>query len=396
VKKLLKRLPLLLSAAGLVAALAYGFRPSPVPVDVAEVARGPLLVTVDEEGKTRVSERFVVAAPLAGRMRRVKYKPGADVDGVLVEIDPPPPALLDVRARDEAQARVHGAEAGLKKAGANLARARVNEDAARSEYDRLRGTSSAAPQELETASAKASSAAEDLRAAAFAERMAVFELNQARAALRVLDPAPSADTAVRPFEIPSPIPRGKVLRVMKESETLVTPGTEIMEVGDPETLEVVVDLLTTDAVKVRRKMRALLEHWGGDRPLEAVVRHVEPSGFTKNSALGVEEQRVNVILDFKDPAKTRGIMGDAYRVEARIVVWEGKDVLKVPSGALFRKGGGQAVWVVEGGKAVLRPVKVAHDNGREAEVLGGLKAGERVVVHPGDKVKEGVSVAPRD
>ena len=398
-KKLLRKVPLLLVLGAVVAGLAYGFRPVPAAVDVAEVKRGPFRMTVEKEGKTRIKQRYVVSAPLAGRMRRVTLKPGAYVDGqtTLVSIEPVNPTLLDARARAETEARVKAARASLKRAEVKLKRCRVAEEFAIKEHDRLRrlGVGAASQQELENAALKQRTTGEEKNEAQFGVDVARFELDQAEAARSYMEPPPPGMSSDRTFRIPAPIPRGKVLRVLKESSAVVTPGTEIMEVGDPDSLEAEVDLLTPDAVKVRRGMRVLLEHWGGEKPLEGHVRLVEPAGFTKTSALGVEEQRVNVIIDFRLPEKYRGAVGDAFRVEARIVIWEGRDVLQVPAGALFRHGDGWAVFVMEDGKAVLRPVKVGHNNGLEAEILGGLEAGERVVIHPGDKIKDGVAISPR-
>lgn len=399
-KKLLRKLPLLLFVGAVIAALAYGFRPVPAAVDLAEVRRGPLRVTVEKEGKTRIKQRYVVSAPLSGRMLRLKVKPGDAVDGhtPLAIIEPVNPTLLDTRARAETQARVQGTEAGLSRAQVKLKRARVAELYARMEHDRLKrlGAGAASLQELENAALKERTAGEEAAEAAFGVKVAKFDLDQARAALKFMEPQSPGEMATWSFPVSAPIERGKVLRVMKESTTIVTPGTEILEVGDPEKLEAEIDLLTPDAVKVRKGARVLLEHWGGEKPLEGHVRLVEPSGFTKTSALGVEEQRVNVIIDFTLPEQYRGAVGDAFRVEARIIVWEGKDVLQVPAGALFRHGDGWAVFVFADGKAVRRAVTVGHNNGLEAEVVQGLEVGERVVVHPGDKIKDGVAIAPRE
>jgi HlyD family secretion protein len=199
------------------------------------------------------------------------------------------------------------------------------------------------------------------------------------------------------MKVCSPVrPDLQVLRVHQESACVVTPGLKLVEVGNPANIEVEIDLLSSDAVKVKKGDRVLIEHWGGSKPLEGRVRVIEPSGFLKVSALGVEEQRVYVIIDFTSPRPEWERLGDGYRVEARIVIWEGQKVRKVPSGALFRNGKGWAVFVIEEGKAVRREVEIDHNNGREAEVLSGLEEGEQVVVHPGDKVKEGVAVAPRE
>jgi HlyD family secretion protein len=397
VKRLLRRLPMVLLAAGLLAALVYGFWPAPVGVDLGEVARGSMLQTVDEDGKTRIKDRYVVSAPVAGRMHRVPFKPGDAVQGTLFVIEPPSPTLLDSRARDEAQARVKAGQARLKQAQASLEEAKADEVRSRARLERLRklGPAGASPQEVEEALAEERMKTERVRASQFAVHVSEYELEQARAALKFLQNGSPGEKSVWQFEVPSPVPNGKVLRVLQESATAVTTGTNIIEVGDPRNLEAEIDLLTTDAVKVHEGDRALLEHWGGGKAIEGHVRRIEPSGFTKTSALGVEEQRVNVIIDFTVPDDFRTAFGDAYRVEARIIIWEGKDVVKVPSGALFRRESGQAVFVAEGGRAVLRRVKIGHNNGLEAEVLEGLKPGEQVLLHPGDKVKDGVAIAPR-
>lgn len=399
-KKLFKRLPWLLSGIGLVAALVYGFRPAPVPVDLGVVARGPLLVTVEEDGKTRIKQRYIVAAPIAGRMQRIQLKPGDPVTRhrPLALIEPPHALLLDPRAREEAQARVDAAEARLKQAKAQLEEAKASEDFARSDYERLKTLprSSTSTQELESATMRARTAESKVRSNESAVLVAEHELSQARAALRFTQNGPPSEGSARAFEVTSPI-SGRVLRVMKESETVVTLGTEILEVGDTTELEAEIDVLTTEAVKVKVGMKVFLEHWGGDSPIPGEVRLIEPSGFTKNSALGVEEQRVNVIVKFRVPLEYADAIGDAYRVDARIVVWKGDDVLRVPAGALFRNGGGkQAVYVLAEGRAVLRPVKIGHNNGLEAEVLGGLSEGDQVILHPSDKIKDGVAIAPRE
>jgi HlyD family secretion protein len=399
VKSLLRKLPILVGAAALVSAIVYAFLPAAVSVDTAVVGRGPLRVTADEDGKTRVRERYVVAAPLAGKLLRINLKAGDPVrkSEPLAIIEPTDPGLLDERERARAEAAVKAAEATREQAASRLERARREEENARKELARgeslaaIRGISL---QELDTYRHRVLVATEEIRAARFAVRVAEFELEQAQAVLlrsRQLSPG---EAAAWRFVLPSPVD-GRVLRVNQESLTPVTPGLKLIEVGDPHDLEVEVDLLSADAVKVKKGARVFLEHWGGGEPLLGQVRVVEPSGFTKVSALGVEEQRVNVIVDIDDPPERRPSLGDGYRVEARVVVWEKDDVLKVPAGALFRHGGGWAVFVVAGGKAELRPVEVGQNNGLEAEVLGGLQEGEGVVVHPGDKVKDGVAVTPR-
>ncbi len=399
-KRYTRRLPLMLFVLAILAGLFYGFKSHPLPVDLTTVSRGPLQLTVDEHGKSRIKQRYVVTAPLAGRLQRIELKPGADLESLrkagrpLAVLDPVQPALLDARARAEAKAKESAAKARLDEGTERLDKARKQESHARAEYDRVRRAGmngGSSRQDVEDAELKLRSFEHDLSAAKFAVQVAEFELEQARAVLKPW----ASPGEVEPIVIGSPIRKGKVLRVLQESETIVPAGAQILEVGDPENIEAEIDVLTVDAVKVRDGAKAFLEHWGGDRPLEGRVRLTEPSGFTKVSALGVEEQRVNVIVDFSVPPEWRGQLRDAYRVEARIVIWESDNVLKVPAGALFRQEKEWAVYVLAEGKAVLRTVQIGHNNGLEAEVLGGLREGDRVILHPGDKIKDGVAIVSR-
>jgi HlyD family secretion protein len=258
-----------------------------------------------------------------------------------------------------------------------------------------RPTGAVTPQEYETAVTRERTTALHLKTALFASQIAGFELDQAKAALlRTRPPASGEDEPWR-LEVRSPID-GRVLRVFQESATVVTPGMRLLELGDPTDLELEIDVLSTDAVKVRPGAPVLLEHWGGGEPLHARVRLVEPSAFTKVSALGVEEQRVYVIATFVDPPERWRALGDAYRVESRIVVWESPDVLKVPAGAVFPHKDGRAVFVIADGVARLREIRTGHSNGLETEVVDGLEPGTEVVVYPGDKVRDGTRVAPRE
>lgn len=395
-----------LSAIGLavLALLGWGFVPVPVEVDLASVGRGPLAVTVDHEGKTRVKERYVVSSPLSGRLARIDLRPGDRVEAgktLLATIEPTDPALLDVRERTQALARLDAAESARKKAAADLERARAMHEQARRTLDRDRRSyqhQGVSQEDLEKAEYGEQAAAAAVRSAEFAQRIADFEREQAQAALvhtRVASPG-DTQSAAAPFrfDIPAPV-SGAVLRVYQESSTVVSPGLRLVEVGDPTDLECEVDVLSTDAVKIRPGQRVVVEHWGGERALEGRVRVREPSGFTKVSALGVEEQRVNIIFDLTDPPDARSTLGDAYRVEARVVIWEAADVLKVPSGSLFRRGADWAVFRVEDGRAVVRTVSVGHNNGIEAEVLAGLEAGDRIVLHPSDRVVDGIAVRAR-
>jgi HlyD family secretion protein len=386
-----------LLAAGL---LAYSFWPRPIEVDVAQASRGSLRVTVDEDGKTRIKERYVVSAPLAGRLQRINLRAGDPVIAgktLLAVIEPGDPSLLDERSRAEAEARVKVAEAARKQAVPKLERARVAHELSIRELRRIRQMAigrETTYQELEAAEHKERMTQEDMKAAQFAQQIADFELDLARAVLTRTQPRSPGDADNWRFEVRAPV-SGRVLRVFQESSTNVTPGKELLEVGDPGDLEIEVDVLSSDAVKIAPGAKVILEHWGGDQPLLGQVRLVEPSGFMKRSALGVEEQRVNVIIDFVDPPEKRRRLGDAYRVEARIVIWSADNVLKVPSGSLFRRGDDWSVFTVENGRAQLRRVAVGRSNALETEITSGLEEGAVVILHPGDKIQPGSRVLPR-
>lgn len=388
---------LALLAAGF---LTYSFWPRPVEVDVARASRGSLRVTVDEDGKTRIKERYVVSAPLAGQLQRITLRAGDSVVAgktLLAVIEPGDPALLDDRSRAQAEARVKAAEASRKQAVSRLDRARVAYNLSKNELHRIRQMvvgRDTTYQDLEAAEHKERMAQEDMKTSQFAIQIADFELDLARAALMRTRPRSPGDADSWRFEIHAPV-SGRVLRVFQESLTTVTAGQQLLEVGDPSDLEIEVDVLSSDAVKIARGAKVILEHWGGDTPLGGQVRVVEPSGFMKRSALGVEEQRVNVIIDFVDPPEKRSRLGDAYRVEARIVIWSAEDVLKVPSGCLFRRGDDWAIFAIEDGRAELRRVVVGRSNALETEITSGLDAGAVVILHPSDKIQPGIRVVPR-
>ena len=398
----LRRILVLLIAAVVVASIVYAFQPQPVGVDLARVTRGPLQVTIDEDGKTRIKERYIVSAPLAGRLLRIDMDPGdAVVSGIslLATIEPSDPELLDARALAEAEARVKATEASLQRTAPALEQARAALEFAETELARvlrLDEKRAISRQEVDDARLAFRLRTEEFRAASFAQDIARYELQQAQAALTRTRPATDENPHANwQFEIRSPID-GRVLRVLQESAAVVSAGTPLLEVGDPADLEIEIDVLSTDAVRVTPGAKVWIEHWGGDRPLVGTVRLVEPSAFTKISALGVEEQRVNVIADFVDPPAERPTLGDGFRVEARIVTWENESVLRVPSSALFREGTQWAVFVVDGGRAALRKVKLGRRNNLESEVLDGLSQDEQVVVHPSDRIRNGVAVRPRD
>ena len=366
-------------AGVVVVVLVLGFRSGPVPVRTGVVERGALQVVVEEEGETRPRERYVVAAPTAGWLHRVELEVGDGVEAgdILARLSPPRASLLDPRSRSEAAARLATAEAS--DAEAELAQARAGDERAR--VERLAASGSATRQALEEARA-AEARARAAREAARAERSA------ARAALETIESAGAGGAA---STLTSPT-AGRLLVVHQRSEGPVSPGQPLFEIGDTGALEVVVRVLSRDAVRIEPGTRVLVTQWGGDRDLEARVSRVDPEGFSQVSALGVEERRVLVNADLMAPPGEQGGLGSGYRVVARFIVWEDEDVLLVPTAALFRTGEGWSTFVVEGGRAVAREVEVGRQSGLAAQVLSGLSAGDRVVVHPGNDLADGVRV----
>lgn len=396
------RIAYLLGALALTAVIGYGFMPKPVPVELAAVDRGRLAVTVEEEGKTRVRERYVVAAPVSGQARRVLLKVGDAVAAgqVVASIEPARAASLDPRSRAQAQARVEAAQSSLlaarESARAAAAEARLAEqELARAES--LGKASFVSQSAVDQARSRLQAGQATRQAADYAVQVAQHEVALARAALIEADaPATPAGKggSAEVLALTAPV-AGRVLAVPHESEGVVQAGQALLEIGNPASLEVVVELLSTAAVKVGVGGKVLLDRWGGPETLEGRVRVVEPAGFTKVSALGVEEQRVRVLLDIVSPAEVWRSLGDGYRVEAAFVLWEAPDVPRVPTSALFRQGDGWAVFVVEDGRAHPRKVGIGQRNGLEAQVLDGLKVGEQVVAHPDEKIVEGTRVKPR-
>ena len=375
-----------LGAVLLVCLIVAGMWPRPVPVETGRVLVGPLRSTIDEEGKTRIKQRFTVSAPVSGQLRRIPFKAGARViaeETVLAVIDPLPPTPLDARARSLAEARRDAA-------AANLEKAKATHDFAASDlrrFEKLRSEQTLSVQEWESAQWRETSAAKDLAAAQSSLRQAEAEL----AEFAVTRPGENQDQA--PVEVKAPA-SGKILRVFEENARIIAAGTPLVEIGDPTNLEVVIEVLSREGAAIQPHSRVELEQWGGGKPLVGCVRLVEPAAFTKVSALGVEEQRVNVIADLVTPAEERPTLGDKFRVEAQIVTWESDRALKVASGALFRRGERWAAFVVEDGRAQLRWANVGHSSGKETEILAGLKSGDEVILYPGSRVHEGQRVTP--
>jgi len=364
--------------------IVAGLWPKPVPVETTKVVTGSLRTTVNEEGKTRIRHRFVVSAPVAGQLRRIQFKAGAEVkagETVVAVIDPLAPTMLDARSRALAEAR-------RDTAVANLERARAAHKFATSDLKRLESLfneKTISAQEFEQVQWRETSSAKEVTAAASALRQVEAELVEFNA------PDPGLRRA--PVEVKAPA-SGRILRVIEESSRTIAAGTPLMEVGDPADLEVVIEVLSRDGAAILPGTKVELEQWGGSEPLQARVRLVEPAAFTKVSALGVEEQRVNVIADIVTPVEKRTGVGDAFRVEARIITWESGNVLKVASGALFRRAEQPAVFILHSGRAALQEIKVGRSSGTESEILGGLQSGDELILYPGDRINDGDRVKP--
>jgi len=396
-KSLVRSLLPWLGLVALLVLIAWGLWPKPVLIETGEVIRGPLTVRVSEEGKTRVRNRFVVAAPVAGKMQRVPLKPGDPVEAgktVITTIEPVVAPLLDPRARLQAEAAVSMHEAARKQAAESLEATRAALKLADADLERVRAVKrdgSIAESDRDRAETDAAIKAAEVRAAEFSLQVIDYELAQARAVLA----RPESMGAGNLVEVKSPV-SGRVLRVMQESETVVSPGTQILEIGDPADIEIEAEILSRDAVGIKPGDSVDIEQWGGDIPLKARVRRIEPAAFTKISALGVEEQRVYVLSDLIDPPEAAKSLGDRFRVEVRVAVWHADDALIVPAGALFREGNVWKAYIYRNGEAELTTIEAGHSDGRSTEILSGLKAGDQVLLHPPDTVKDGTAVKVRE
>jgi HlyD family secretion protein len=388
--RLLQNKKLIVGVLVVAVVVAMALWPESMDVSVARADRGPMRVTVDEDGETRVRDRFVISAPVTGRLQRIAFEPGDTVvrgESVLARITPAAAPLLDPRTRAELSAGVDAARAAVGQAGADRDRTAAALARARSTLRRQQALMKAgaiAGDDLEAAETAVATGEEALRAAEFMAARAEYELQLARARMT----APSASGGA--VDIVSPID-GVVLRRMRQSESVVPVGEPLLEIGAPDRIEIVADLLSTDAVRIAVGADVLIDQWGGDHTLRGRVRRIEPSGFMKVSALGVEEQRVNVLIDFVEPAEAAPL-GDGYRVEVRVVLWEEADVLRVPVGSLFRQGEDWATFVVEADTARLRPVQLGQRNEDYGQVVSGLDAGATVVLHPPDTLSDGTRV----
>jgi HlyD family secretion protein len=380
---------------GVLALIVVAALPKPVVVDVATASVGALEVTVDEDGMTRVKDRHVISAPLTGNLARLELDPGDAIgeQQVVARIAPLASPLLDERTRAQSETRVAAALAAQRQSRAAIDRAEAAARFAETQLQRqeaLAGQGASAATALEQARLESRTRDAELTSARFAQRIANYEVEIAQQALGRVTGAESEDQ----LEIASPI-EGIVLRVLRESEGVVATGEPLVELGDPSALEIVVDILTADAVNVVPGAEVRIENWGGDAALTGHVRRVEPSAFSEISALGVREQRVNVIIDLDSERSEWQSLGDGFRIEAKIVIWREDEVLKIPSSALFRHEGDYHVFVVRDGAAARTKVTVGRNNGLEAQILEGLSEGAEVVVHPSDRVIDGVAIERR-
>jgi HlyD family secretion protein len=385
----------------IVAATIYALMPQPVPADIATVDRGPLEVTVDEEGMARVRDVYVVSSPIAGRLERIPVHVGDQVsrdETVVASIRPLDPAFLDVRSRREMGALVDAARAAVASAEAQLNAAEVNTRVAQSDVERsqkLAATQTISAHELEKATNDLDTAKAGVEQAKATLELRKSELASAQARLIEPDeptPYPSGGSCC--VVARSPID-GVVLKLSAESEKVVLGGAPLVEVGDARDIEIVTHLLSADAVDVSPGAAARLDEWGGP-VLNAKVREIEPAGYTKVSALGIEEQRVDTVLDVTDPYDTWKRLGHAFRVMVHITTWKADNVVRVPLGALFRRGNDWNVFRMVGGRALLTPVTIDHRNQRFAEVTRGLAEGDHIVLHPSDRVTNNVALQVRD
>lgn len=374
----------------LVALLVFAFRPRPVLVDVGEATRGPLTVALRDEARTRVRDIYVVSAPVSGRLLRVGNRAGERVEAgaVIAVIQPGPAVFVDERSRQEIQAVIRSAEAALALARAELERAEAQLAHARIEVERsetLFAANVVSQSALDRARLNVRTAAAVVGNARAGVGVRQADLEAAR--VRLIEPAAGGSSG-RTVTIRAPA-AGRVLRVLQESESVITQGAPVMEIGDPGNLEVVAEMLSSDAARISEGAAAVIDAWGDGPALQGRVRQVEPYGSLKVSALGVEEQRVNVIIELVDPPAAWAAVGHGYRVEAAVTVWRASAVVRAPVSALFRHQRQWAVFKVEGGRARLQPVEIGQNNGELAEVRSGLKPGEHVVLHPDQSISDG-------
>lgn len=396
---LIKRGLVVAGAAALCLGLAWALWPKPITVEVAELRKGSLLVTVEEEGKTRIKDVYTVSAPITGKLVRLSLEAGdrvkKDVSPVAI-IEPMPPAFLDVRARRELEAQIEAAKAAVV-----LSEAEVNQAAAEFEFAQNELKRAQTLSRSKTISERALERARidtDTRQASLARAKASLDVRKRElesAQARMIGPEEAWKGEVPAgccVTVSAPV-SGRILRLIQESERVVAAGTPLVEIGDPENLELVVELLSVDAVKVREGAMATVEGWGG-APLAAKVTRIEPAGFTKVSALGIEEQRVRTILKLQNAEAVADRLGHEFRVFVKINIYESRAALRVPISALFRKRDQWTVYAVERGRARALPVEIGQRNTSFAEILKGVSEGALVILHPSDRIMDDVRIVP--
>ena len=386
----------------LVAVVIVGFlafTTKPIEVETALVTESDLRITVQEDGKTRIREKYVVSTPVSGRLSRIELRPGDEICGegqLIAVIMPAEPAMLDARAKAQARSRVEQATAAVNRSAAAAKQVQVDLELAKSKFERAKKlvqSNSISRDEYDVARSDYLSLSQSTRTTAFDQEIAKYELKTAKAAL--LQFSDDENVAALPFEVYAPV-CGKVLQVFQESATVVNVGMPLVELGDPRNLEMEIDVLSTDAVQIRSGSRLLVNHWGGKRPLTGIVRVVEPAAFTKISSLGVEEQRVNVIADFDESNEGLDSLGDGFRIEAEITVKEITGVLQVPNSSLFRHQRKWHVFAVEAGCAVMKPVVIGAQNETNTEIKTGLSQGDEVILYPSDMISDQAKVVTRN
>ena len=382
--------------------------PRPVPVDLASVTRGPMEVTVDDDGKTEVRHVYTISAPITGILLRISHPPGyegvsrhvgdqvAADDTVVAVMQPMPPGFIDVRAREQLQAEVAAVDASVNQAQLDVTRLESVLELSRIELkraDALVASRTISAQDYDRV--KFNVATNEAALASAKAQVEVRRRIKASLVAQLLDPtkATSRVDAACCIQLRSPV-TGRVLKILQESEAVVSAGTPLIEIGDPLDLDVIADLLSSDAVQINVGSPVRIDGWGGST-IKARVTRIDPAGFLKVSALGIEEQRVRVTIDMMDPPQTWSRLGHDYRVVVHVTTWSAKDVLTVPLGALFREGNDWATFVVRNGRAQTRVVQLGHRNNTTAEILSGVSAGDHLVLHPGDRIKPNVRVAER-
>jgi HlyD family secretion protein len=383
--------------------------PGAIPVDLATATKGPMEVTVDDEAKTRVRHVYTVSAPVAGKVLRISHPFGEQgisihvgdqvmaAETVVAVMQPTVPSFLDVRSREELQAMLTAADAAVALAAAEVKRIEAALEFARAELGRaetLAKTNSIPVRLLEKARLDVQT--NEAALASAKAQLDVRRSERATVAARLIDPSNTSGETNANCCIQLRAPAsGVVLRIIQDSEAVVPAGAPLVDIGDPLDLEIAADLLSTDAVRITRGAAVRIDGWGG-APIQGRVTRVDPAGFLKVSALGIEEQRVRTIIDFADPPEAWSRLGHDYRVIVHVTIWNAEDVLTVPVGALFRQGQEWAVFAVRDGRVRTTLIKIGHRNGRIAEILAGLSQGDRVVLHPSDRIKDGTSVAERE